>query len=130
VQALAELDANPQDVFALHNRAWAELQLGLPAQAATSFEQVLSMGLPWRFLWYDYSLFEAYISVGRYQEVLNLGLDILTYAPGVEEVHYYVGRAYEGLGDSKRAQGRYEMALALNRHFSLAQVALSHLLAS
>lgn len=130
VQALADLDRQPQDVFALYNRGWAELQIGLFEQAASTFDQALALGLPWRFLWYDYSPFEAYLQVGRYQDVIELGADVFTYAPGVEEVHYYVGQAYEALGDAKRAQSRYELALSLNRYFSPAQSALEKLLAA
>jgi hypothetical protein len=46
--------------------------LGQEADAANAFDRARKIGLPWRMLWYQFDMFETYLSTGRYQDVLDL----------------------------------------------------------
>lgn len=126
-QAQQELALDPEDAFARFNLGSALLALGRPAEATVAFEQARELGLPWRYLWYHFGPFEAYLQAGRYQDVLALGEEVLNTTRGVEEVYYYMGQAYAALGDVQRAAAHYQQALARNAHFIEAGLALSRL---
>lgn len=125
--AMAEADLNGvyNDSFSLFNKASTLLVLERYEEAAEVFDQVFALGLPPRFLWYQFGPFEAYLAVERYQDVLNLSARVIASTPGVEEVYYYAGRAYEALGDLTRAQANYEVAIFRNANYSEAVDALS-----
>ena len=125
-QAQAEIAANPADQYAFFNLGTGLVQVGDYVGAATAYDQARALGLPWRMLWYQFGPFTAYTEVGRYQEVIDLGQATLTSAAGgIEEIHYWRGRALAGLGDAARAQVEWNQALALNPDFAPAQQALN-----
>jgi tetratricopeptide (TPR) repeat protein len=127
-QAQTESDgAFKDDAFALFNTGAALTDLGRYDEAAPLFDRALEIGLPWRFLWYRFEPFEAYIQIGRYDDVLKLVKDVLTDTPGVEEMYYYAGRAYEALGNTDRAKANYQVALQRNKYFRQAAEALAAL---
>ncbi len=126
-QSTADLVADPNDPFAWFNVGTAHLTLGHAPEAVAAFERAMSIGLPWRFLWYQFGPLEAYLRVGRYQDAIALGGRILDSSRGVEEVYYYLGQAYAALGDVQRAAGNYQQALARNAHYTEAAIALSRL---
>jgi tetratricopeptide (TPR) repeat protein len=126
-QASAEVGADPDDAFALFNMASALVALGRHDEAAPLFDRADSIGLPWRMLWYQYGPFEAYLETGRYEDALALGQRVLQTTQGVEEIYYYIGRAYEGLGNTERAVANYQVALWRNRYFAEAEAALAAL---
>jgi tetratricopeptide (TPR) repeat protein len=126
VTAQAEIAANPSDPYTHFNLGSSLVQVGDFAAAAAAFDQARAIGLPWRMLWYQFGPFEAYTEMGRYQEVIDLGQSTITSAAGgIEEIHYWRGRALAALGDSARAQAEWNQALALNPDFAPAQQALS-----
>ncbi len=126
-QSTADLVADPNDPFAWFNVGTAHLTLGHAPEAIVAFERAISIGLPWRFLWYQFGPLEAYLRVERYQDAIALGERILDGSRGVEEVYYYLGQAYAALGDVQRAAGNYQQALARNAHYTEAAIALSML---
>lgn len=126
-QSQAELDAGGYDSFTLFNLGSSYALLGRYADAATAFDQARTNGLPWRMFWYQYGALEAYYHSGRYDDVLTLARDVIAATPGVEEVYYYAGLAYEAQGDMIRAQGNYEVAAWRNPTFSAAVTGLSRL---
>jgi tetratricopeptide (TPR) repeat protein len=124
--AQTEIAANPSDPYAHFNLGSALVHLGDYAGAAAAYDQARAIGLPWRMLWYQFGPFVAYTEVGRYQEVIELGQATLTSAAGgIEEIHYWRGRALAGLGDAASAQTEWNQAIALNPDFAPAQQALA-----
>jgi tetratricopeptide (TPR) repeat protein len=124
-QADAELAGEHADSYAMFNRGTALLALGRYEEAAEAFDTARGTGLPWRFMWYQFGPFEAYLEVGRYDDVIMLARTILEGTPGVEEMYYYLGRAYEAEGDLQRARANYEVAVQRNTHFTAAIEALA-----
>ena len=126
-RAEAALRQNPEDAYAAFNLGSALLTLGQAETAVLAFERAQELGLPWRYLWYQFGPFEAYLRTGRYREALALGEDVLRTTNDVEEVYYYMGQAYATLGEPQRAIASYQQALAHNTHFVEAQLALDWL---
>ncbi len=107
--AHAEIAANSADQYAYFNLGSALVHQGDYAGAAAAFDQARALGLPWRMLWYQFGPFVAYTEMGRYQEVIDLGQATLTSAAGgIEEIHYWRGRALAGLGDACQRADRME----------------------
>jgi len=126
-QAQREIAQDSGNAFALFNLGSALLTLGHPGDAVLAFERALDIGLPWRFLWYQFGPFEAYLQVGRYRDVIALGERVLDTTQNVEEVYYYMGLAYAALGDVTQAAAHFQRALARNAQFTEAELALSRL---
>lgn len=116
--------ANGQgDAFAYYNQGWAQLQLGQLNESASSFDQARSIGLPFRYFWYEFGPFDAYLAVGRYQDVIDLAnIEIINAGDSIsiEEWYFYAAQAYEGLGNTQRALINYELAVARNNNFTAA----------
>ncbi|MCA9883650.1 MAG: tetratricopeptide repeat protein [Anaerolineae bacterium] len=129
-QAQAELDGPTPDSFALFNRGWAYLQLEEYEQAAASFDEAIGVGLPWRMMWYEFGPFEAYLAMGRYDDVINLVYQTLQTTDGVEEMYYYIAQAYAGKGDIDRAIANLEAALYRNRYYTEASDLMAELVAA
>ena len=126
-QSQAELDTENADSFTLFNIGSSLVALGRYEEAADYFDQARGLGLPWRMLWYQYGPFEAYYHTGRYEDVLQMARDVIAVTPGVEEVYYYAGLAYEALGDTFRAEANYQVAIQRNVDFTAAIEALARL---
>jgi len=127
-QAQIEIDGEQPDSFAYFNRGWAQVQLGEYEAAAESFDTARQMGLPWRMFWYEFGAFEAYLQMGRYEDVINLVWQVLQTTDGVEEMYYYIARAYAGQGDINRAIANLEAALYRNRYFTEASDLMAELI--
>ena len=124
-KAQAEIAANPSDSYAHFNLGTVLVKMGDYAGAAAAYDQARASGLPWRMLWSQFGPFAAYTETGRYQEVVDLGQATLTSAAGgIEEIHYWQGRALAGLGNTASAQAEWNQALALNPDFAPAKQAL------
>ncbi len=126
-QADADVAAGKKDSFTTYNRAWALLQLGRNDEAAAAFDQAQATGLPWRFFWYDFSVFEAYLKVGRYDDAMALVQRTIANTKGVEEMYYYAALIYLAQGNTERAKGNLEAALFRNQYFAEAQAKLDAL---
>jgi tetratricopeptide (TPR) repeat protein len=113
--------------ISLYNVAAAHLAMGEAETAAPLFDQARAIGLPWRFHWYRFEAFEAYLQVGRYDEVFTLVYEVLENESEIQEIYYYAGRAAQGLGDTERARANYYAALARNANYPEAQAALDAL---
>lgn len=121
----SELNTERADSFTLFNKAWALLQLGRYDEAAATYDAARNLGLPWRMFWYEFGALEAYLAVGRYDDVITIVRNTLQNAPGVEELYYYIALAYYGQGNTERAVANLEAALFRNRFFTEAQVKLN-----
>jgi tetratricopeptide (TPR) repeat protein len=121
----AEIDSGKSDSFTLFNMGSSLVDLGQYTQAANDFDQARKIGLPWRMMWYQYSPFEAYLKVGRNDDVITLAHDVIATTPGVEETYYYAGLAYQAEGDLTRAKNNFEVAVWRNSDFTAAKTALT-----
>jgi len=127
--ARAEATADPDDSFAWHNMGSVLVELAelldndeYYEMAADAFDQARDVGdgLPWRMLWYQFGMYEAYNAVSRYQDTISLAQGVLNDGGGqyVEETYYYAGVAREALGETQRAISNYQAAVNFNRNFT------------
>ncbi|NDJ60920.1 MAG: tetratricopeptide repeat protein [Chloroflexi bacterium] len=123
-QAQAEIDNGSSDSFTYFNLGTAYNVLGRYENAAEAFDRARSTGLPWRMMWYQYGPLEAYLEVGRYDDVITLARSVISSEVGVEEMYYYAGLAYEAQGQFDRARANFQVAVQRNAFFSAAQTAL------
>ncbi len=126
-QAEAELAGEQSDSFAMMNKAWALYQLGRLDEAVAAFDAGRATGLPWRYFWYEFTALEAYLDAGRYDDVIKIVRGVLANAPGVDEMYYYIARAYQGQGNIERAIANLEAALWRNPFMKEAQELLDTL---
>lgn len=122
--AQAEAQASPADPFAWFNLGVAYTHLEQPELAAAAFDEARRIGLPLRMMWYQFEIFEAYLQVGRYQEVADLGYATAYSAGGHEEAYYYQGLAYAAQDRRDLALSNLGKALDYNPNFTPAQAAL------
>lgn len=122
--AQAETAVSPDNAFLWFNLGTVYNALGDYEAAATAFDAALSIGLPWRMLWYQSGLYEAYYQIGRYDDIVLLADVTLENRPYFEESFYYKGLALAALGQTEAAQENLEKAVAFNPNFSLAATAL------
>jgi hypothetical protein len=71
---------------------------------------------PWRMLWYQVGPYEAYYHTGRYQDVIDLSHQTLSFlgAPILEESLYWRGLSKEALGDIEGALADLRKAAEIN----------------
>lgn len=133
-QAQQAIESNNHDAFAWFNRGTALTHLGQLTgersyyeQAAAAFDQARLIGLPPRMLWYQFQPYEAYLAVGRLEDVLVLAEATLVSQGGrnVEETYFYQGRALLAQGDTAGATAAFRRAASLNPNYAPAQEALA-----
>lgn len=126
--ALAEVDlaANPEDKIAYFNKGEALTRLDRPQEAVAAFDQARRLQLHWRRLWYQFTPFEAYYAVGRYQDVIDLSQAIIKSASGLEEGYYYLGMALHATGQPGATEN-FQAAIDYNPNFRPAEEALTAL---
>jgi tetratricopeptide (TPR) repeat protein len=123
--SLAEIDADPEDRYAWFNAGTNYLGLGQFEQAAAAYDQARLLKLPWRMLWYQFGPFEAYLRVGRHQEVIALADANLRTSNNLEESYYYRALARRALGDEEGARADLEASLRYNSLYERAREALN-----
>jgi tetratricopeptide (TPR) repeat protein len=123
--------ADPTNPYAWFNLGSSLTELGQLTDdqsyfenAAAAFDQARTIGLPWRMLWYQFQLYEAYLAVGRTDDVLTLANATLSSGGGQEEAYYYRGLAYLAQGYPEQARLDFQQAITWNPTFSAAQEAL------
>jgi hypothetical protein len=124
--AQKELNQNKDNPYAWHNLGAAYTQLGDYKRATIAFDSARNTGtqLPWRFLWYQFSMFEAYYKTGAYSEVIGLANITLANAP-IEEARYWRAMATAATGDMVTAADDLKNVLRFNPNFSPAADALA-----
>ncbi len=130
--ARQEVVADNEDPFGWFNMGTSYALLGQYEEAAVAFDQARNVGpgLPWRMLWYQFGMFEAYYETGRYEDVIALAqVNLATTVDEhpIEETYYYAGLARAALGEIDRAVSNYQQALRINPNFTPAREALSAL---
>jgi tetratricopeptide (TPR) repeat protein len=125
--ARAEAAAAPNDPFAWFNAGTSLAALGAEAEATGAYDRARALRLPWRMLWYQFGIFEAYLSEGRFGDVLTLTAANLQQANDLEESHYFRGRALEAQGQLAAARAAYGAAIRANPRYAPANHALAML---
>jgi tetratricopeptide (TPR) repeat protein len=123
--ALQEIAARPNDAFSWFNAGSSYAALGQMEAAANAFDRARTLKLPWRMLWYQFGPFEAYLAVGRPNDVIALAGANLQQTGDLEESHYYRGRALQAQGQLPAARSAFQTATRLNSRFTPAYHALS-----
>ncbi len=127
-QAQTEIESRPNDAIAWFNQGEALTRLGRYPAAVTAFDRARQIGLHWRRWWYQFTPFEAYYAIGRYQDLLDLTATALKSSGGLEEASYYHGLARLALNQPGAADD-FRAALKANSLFTPAQEALARLAA-
>ena len=121
----SNLYAPERDVFDNFNLGIALSVLGEYQLAAQAFDVARVIGLPGRMLWYQFEPFEAYLQIGRTRDVLDLTRAIIAQEPGVEEMYYYIARAYLIEGNLEQTITNLEAAVWRNPFYTDAELLLS-----
>jgi tetratricopeptide (TPR) repeat protein len=126
--AQLELSMNRDDAFGWFNLGSDLTGLGKYQDAASAFDQARRVGLPSRFLWYQFTLFDAYLHVGGdyNDETVKLADDVLR-GKTTEEAFYYKGMAYAAQGKTDAAKQQLQLALRFNKDYDAARTALNQL---
>jgi len=122
--ARTQADLEDPDAYAWYALGDAHLAHGDARAAVEAYAKAMAMGLPWRFFWYQFGPFEALLQIEDYQRVLALTGPVLEKMPNIEELHFYRGEAYRGLGDNERARQEYDLALKYHPGYIQAEAAL------
>jgi len=126
--AQQEAQTNPQNAFAWFNLGSSLTKLGKFAQAAAAFDKARQVGLHWRMTLYQFTPFEAYFNVGRYDEIMSLtNANLLNGGQYVEETYYWQGKVYAEQKDYTKAAASFRQALTHNPRYTAAQDALNAL---
>lgn len=120
----AEVEASPEDPQSWFNLGTNLAGVGRHQEAAQAYDRARALGLHFRTLWYQFGPYEAYLAVGRYQDVLDLAQASLQTARVHEESRYWMGRALLALGRVEEARQAFELALRDNPRFTPAEEAL------
>ena len=129
--ARAEAIADPEDAHAWFNMGSNFVSLGMYDVAAQAYDQAISLGLPWRMMWYQFGPYEAYFRTGRFDDMIAIARQNQNDGGGhlVEETWYYLGMAREGRGEYDKALQNYNTALSFNPNFRPAEKAKERLTA-
>ncbi|MEP6988346.1 MAG: hypothetical protein ABI970_22270, partial [Chloroflexota bacterium] len=126
--AQQEALTNPQNAFAWFNLGSSLTKLEKYKQAAAAFDKARQVGLHWRMTLYQFSPFEAYYNVGRYEEIMSLtNANLLNGGQYVEETYYWQGKVYAEENDNTKAAASFRQALVHNPRYTDAQDALNAL---
>lgn len=122
--AQSELSLDREDPFAWFNLGTSLTGLARYEDATLAFDEARKLGLPGRFLWYQFSPLEAYLQAGRYEDVNTLADAVLAQIP-TEEPFYYKGMALLAQGEKAEAAKQFRMALRYNSNYEAAKLALA-----
>lgn len=128
--ARAEATADPADAHAWFNMGTNFVSLGMYDAAAQAYDQAISLGLPWRMMWYQFGPYEAYYNTGRYDDMIRISRQNQNDGGGhfVEETWFYLGLAREGRGETDLALQNYNAAITFNPNFTPAVDARANIL--
>lgn len=121
--AQSELSLDREDPYAWFNLGTSLVGLGRYDDAALAYDEARSLGLPARFLWYQFGPFEAYLQVGREDDVIELA-DFVLGSIATEEPFYYKGMALLAEGNEEEAARQFNLALRFNHNYDAAQTQL------
>ncbi|MEM7028245.1 MAG: C39 family peptidase [Chloroflexota bacterium] len=122
-EVIADLD----NAYAWFNMGTNYARLGMPHSSAYAFDKAQEIGLPYRMLWYQFDIFETYLALERYEDVINIATRQLRATGGLEEFYYYRGQARLALGQRDLAIRDFQAAVNYNQNYRLPIEALESL---
>jgi len=125
--AQQQLAADNDDAFAWFNQGTNLVALERYEEAAQSYDTAFQLGLPWRFLRYQFGPYLAYFHSGRFEDVIEIANLTLQRTPNSEEALLWRGWALFQLGDEYAAAADFQQAYALNPSYGDARYALEFL---
>lgn len=128
-QVLADMEKTG-DAYDHFNLGTALTLLGRYEEAVASFDTARQIGLPFRMMWYQFEIFDAYLAVGRYQDVQTLVWRVLNTTLGIEEMYYYLAQYYLATDEPNRAIAQLEQAIWYNQYYTVAIDLLAELTTS
>lgn len=128
-RAKEEASMQPDNPFAWFNMGSSYVLLRDYRNAVRAFDRARSVGagLPWRMLWYQFSMYEAYYHTAQYNEVIALADATLGTSSDLEESHYWRGMALAAQGNFEEAQRAFRRALSINPRYTPAADRLEEL---
>ncbi|PJF43291.1 MAG: hypothetical protein CUN50_00915 [Candidatus Thermofonsia Clade 1 bacterium] len=122
-RAKEEASLQPDNPFAWFNMGSSYVLLRDYRNAVRAFDRARSVGsgLPWRMLWYQFTMYEAYYYAGQYNEVIALADATLGTSSDLEESHYWRGMALAAQGNFEEAQRAFRRVLSINPRYTPAQ---------
>lgn len=126
--ALAEAEANRTNPYAWFNVGSSLVALADYERAANAYALALREGLPWRIIFYQFGIYEAYYHTGRHQELLSLVDSSLANGGNyVEETYYWQGMAFKALGRTADARTAFNRSIQRNPSYQAPRDALATL---
>ena len=122
--AQTEINLDPQDSIAWFNLGSNLVYFERYEEAAQAYDQARILGLPQRFLRYQFGPFHAYFHTNRYEDLMALADHTLQLTPNSEEAFLWKGWALYNLGDSTAAIEAFRDAYWSNPQSFDAQYAL------
>ena len=122
--------------FAWFNAGTSLVVLEDYTAAATAFDTAFEIyptieldARPYRMLWYQTGPYPAYYYSGRYQDVINLANQTLSYMadPVLEESYYWRALSYHALGDTTSARADLRTCLEYHPGFTPCMTTLDQL---
>ncbi len=126
-QAQQTVETHPNDAFAWFNLGTNLVYFERYAEAAQAYDRARQIGLPQRFLRYQFGPFIAYFHSARFDDLLALADYALSITPNSEEAHLWRGWALYRLGDRQGAIEEFRAALEANPTYQDARYALQFL---
>ena len=128
MQATSEsIAGNANDPYSYFSLGDDRLAGGDAPGALTAYDKAFALGMLPHFAWYNFGPYEALYQTGNYQRILDLSAPVLKDANKVEEIHYWRGRAWLGLGHKEKAKAELALAVQLNAHYAEAKALLASL---
>jgi len=121
------LEHDPEDAFAWFNLGTNLLYFERYEEAANAYENALALGLPWRFLRYQFGPYITYFNLGRFNDLLNLTNATLELTTNAEESLLWRGWARVMLNDTAGGVEDFRAALEINPLYHDALYALDYL---
>lgn len=125
--AQREIEKDQSDAFAWFNLGTSYSLMGKHSEATIAFDKARSLKLPWRMLWYQFAIFDAYLATGRVADVLALTTLNLKQANNLEESLFYRAKANLQLNRKDTAKIDLQKAVKYNKNYQPAQEELKKL---
>lgn len=122
--AQRETEQNPDDPYAWFNLGTNLVYFERYDEAATAYDQARRIGLPQRFLRYQFGPFFAYFHARRMDDLKALTDYALQITPNSEEALLWQGWMFYRNGDTKAAMANFQQALAENPFYQDARYAI------
>jgi tetratricopeptide (TPR) repeat protein len=123
--AQADAEQNPEDAYAWFNVGTNLVYFERYREAAQAYDRARELGLPQRFLRYQFGPFFAYFHTRRMEDLKSLTDYALQITPNSEEALLWQGWMLFRNGDTNGAMSSFQRALVENPFYQDAQYAIN-----